>query len=229
VEQQPEKEENYLALAGFSIDHANLPYAREVLNRGLSHSRESPKLLFELGLSYALEGDMDRSQEAFRKAQAVDPRSALPLLALGVVDLQTGRNEEAAQSFQKGEGLAPQDYRFPYLRGVALTRMGTTRQGEADSEFRHALKLDAKQVRVRTALASLENARGNPKAAEEQLRAAFRLSPTEPTVLYQLAMLCRREGKTEEAERLMNLFREEKKKSRSEESEALVILKTVRP
>jgi tetratricopeptide (TPR) repeat protein len=187
IEQQPEREENYLALAGFSIDHANLPYAREVLNRGLSRKRDSPKLLFELGLAWALEGNMDRSREAFLKVQAADSHSALPLLALGVIDLQTGWNERAAQSFQEGEGLAPQDYRFPYLRGVALTRMGTTRQGEADSELRRALELDAKQVRVRTVLASLENARGNPKAAEEQLRAAFRLSPAEPTVLYQLA------------------------------------------
>ncbi len=35
IEQEPHVEENYLALAGFSIEHANLPFARDVLNRGL--------------------------------------------------------------------------------------------------------------------------------------------------------------------------------------------------
>ena len=108
-------------------------------------------------------------------------------------------------------------------------RMGITRQGEARSELRSALELDAKQARVRTTLATLENAQGNPKAAAEQLRAAYELSPTEPTVLYQLAMLYKREGKTEEAERLMSAFREAKKKAGNEENEPLLILKTVKP
>ena len=78
IEQQPEKEENYLALAGFSINHANLPYAREVLNRGLKRNGDSSKLLFELGLAWALEGDMDRSRETFLRRRLPIPAPRFP-------------------------------------------------------------------------------------------------------------------------------------------------------
>jgi Flp pilus assembly protein TadD len=97
----------------------------------------------------------------------------------------------------------------------------------AMSELRRAISLNPRQAKAGVALAQTEIADGRTSAAEAELREALRIGPTESTALYKLALLCRREGKTEEAQRLLHAFQQSKNKSQSEENEFVLILKTV--
>lgn len=231
IEKEPGVEENYLGLAAFAIEHANLSFARDVLTRGLHQKPGSAKLLFESGLTWALDGDFERARKSFLDASAADDRWPLPLLALGVVEMQTGNPDAAADHFRRAKEIAPDDYRCYYLHALALNRSAA--HGDAEtrtkiiSELHHALAINPKEPRALADLAQAEIEAGDATAAESNLRTALRLNPREPTALYRLALLCRRQGKTAEAERLTRLFQQSKQKTNDAQNEFILILKTV--
>jgi tetratricopeptide (TPR) repeat protein len=229
---QPAGEDNYLALAAFALAHANPSFARGVLADGLRQEPHSATLLLELGLAWALQGDFEKARQYFGDANAARPDWSVPLIALGVTDLQTGNADRAADCFRKAKTVSPEDYRSYYLHAVALIRSHTNQnasaRAEAMSELRRAIALEPRHANVRVALAETEIADGQLSAAEVELREALRLEPTESTALYKLALLCRRKGMTEEAKHLLQAFEQSKNKSRSEENEFVLILKTVK-
>jgi len=231
IEREPAVEENYLALAAFAIEHGNSSFARDILNRGMRQKPGSAKLLFESGITWALDGDYENARKDFVSASAADGRWPLPVFALGVVELQTGNADEAGNQFRRAKQIAPGDYRCYYLHALALNRSATREsaatRAEVISELRHALALNPKQPKALADLAQAELDDGKKQAAEADLRAALRLDPGEPTALYRLALLHRREGKTAEAERLMQLFQQSKQKTSDAQNEFVLILKTV--
>jgi len=231
IEQAPKEGENYLALAGFAIEHANAGFARTVLSRGLRQTPHAAKLIFELGLTWAIDGNFENATHSFFEANAADPNWSMPLLALGVTDLQTGNADRAADCFRKAKSIAPEDYRCYYLHAVALIRSQASEdpatRAMVISELHEAIALDPKNAQARTALAKSEIAGGHPALAEAELREAIRIAPTEPGALYNLALLCRREGKTAEAARLLRAFQRLKSKAQDEENQFVLILKTV--
>lgn len=232
IELEPAVPENYLALAAFSIEHANLPFARDTLNRGLQQVPGSPKLKLELGLAWALQGNFDAAQKDFLDATASDSQWAVPLLALGVTELQTGDAEGAAKYFQKAQRIEPNAYYCYYLHGLALTRTQRIQDravlAEATAELRRAVTLDPRQSQPRALLAQTETLAGHTADAEADFREALRLNPDDTTALYRLGLLCRKEGKTAEAERLFAEFQRAKTKSHDEENEYVLILKTIK-
>jgi tetratricopeptide (TPR) repeat protein len=228
---EPRSEENYIALAAFSIDHANPAFARDVLERGLKQKPGSPKLLLELGLAWAIQGDFGKARQFFADANAAESTWSLPLLALGVTDLQTGNAEQAAECFRKAKDLSPDDYRGYYLHATALQRSNVNADAaklETEiADLRRAIKLDPQHARARVALAQAEMAGGAMKTAEAELRQAVHVEPTDPQAYYRLALVCRRLGKAQEAEQLLQSFEHLKQKAHSEENEFVLILKTV--
>lgn len=232
IAHSPGAEENYLALAAFSIEHRNAALARDVLSRGLDRLPGSAKLTLETGLVWALQGDFDRARTAFDKASLLDPYWSLPLLALGITDLQTGNADQAANVFRRAKQVAPNDYRCYYFHALALNRSQASQsdstRSQAIDELRQAVKLDPSHVQPRVALAQNQLSAGQTAEAEAQLREAIRLDPAEPTALYKLALLCRREGKKEEADRLLTAFQSLKKKAAAEDNEFVLLSQTIR-
>ncbi len=232
IEAGPTEAESYLALAGFSIAHANPSFAREVLSRGLQRTSQPAKLLLEMGLAWGIEGNFDKARQSFVDANAAKPDWSMPLLALGVTELQTGNAEHATECFHKAQSVAPDDYRCYYLHALALGRspagQNASARATAISELKHAIQLDPQNAQPRIALAQAEIANGHSAEAETELREAIRIRPGEPAALYKLALLCRREGKTQEAARLLHAFQQSKSKSHDEENEFVLILRTVK-
>lgn len=231
IDREPRSEDNYLVLAGFYIEHANLSAARDVLTRGLQQLPGSAKLTLEMGLAWAIQGDRERARQSFLDASAADQTWPIPLLALGVSALQDGSAGQAADWFAKAKSVAPKDSRCYYLHAVALNRGGkeqnTTARALEISELRQAIALDPHNVAAHIALAQAETSNGNFAAAENGLREAIRLEPGNATALYKLALLSKRQGKPQEADRLLRAFRESKAKAETEENEFVAILKTV--
>jgi predicted Zn-dependent protease len=232
ISKAPKAEENYLALAAFSIEHRNASIARDVLRRGLSQLPGSPKLMLETGLTWALEGHFDQAKTAFHQASSLDSHWSLPLLALGITDLETGDVDDAAEVFRQAKQVAPGDYRCYYFHALSLNRSQTNEKAllrsQAIEELHQAVALDPSRSQPRVALAQNELSAGNAAAAEAQLREAIRLDPTEPSALYKLALLCRREGKKQEADRLFAAFESSKKKADADENEFILLSQTVR-
>jgi tetratricopeptide (TPR) repeat protein len=231
IERAPGEDDNYLALAAFAIEHANRKFARQVLARGLQKVPNSAKLKLENGLSWAIEGNFEAAKESFAEANSADSRWSMPLLALGVTHLQTGHPDDAANCFRHAKQLAPGDYRCYYLQAVALTRSHSGQEPATRAmiirELQRAIALAPERAEPRVALAKAEIADGKPALAESQLREAIRIAPSQPDALYNMALLCRREGKHEEAARLLNTFQRLKDKSHDEENQFVLILKTV--
>lgn len=232
IRKEPDVEENYLALAEFSIEHANLSFAQDVLQRGLRQLPGSSKVLLESGLVSALAGKFEDGKNSILAANAAAPRSPPPLLALGVIDLQTGDAKSAAEYFRKAKELAPNDSRCYYLRALALSRSASSHdsavRAEILAELRQALKLNPRQPSAYVLLAEIELSGGHSDAASADFKEALRLNPAEPMALYKYALLCRRQGKTAEAQRLFRAFQQTKKKSQDEENEFVLILRTLK-
>jgi tetratricopeptide (TPR) repeat protein len=228
----PRVEENYLALAAFAIEHKNASVARDVLARGLSQLPGSAKLTLETGLVWALQGNFDEAKKEFRQASSLDPNWSLPLLALGITDLQTGNADNAAEVFLRAKRIAPDDYRCYYFHALALNRSQTTQsaslRSQAIEELHHAVALDPAHAQARVALAQNQISAGQPTEAEAQLREAIRLDPTQPAALYKLALLCKREGKKQEADRLLTAFASLKKKADTDENEFVLLSQNIR-
>ena len=162
----------------------------------------------------------------------MDPYWSLPLLALGITDLQTGNADQAANVFRRAKQVAPNDYRCYYFHALALNRSQASQsdstRSQAIDELRQAVKLDPSHVQPRVALAQNQLSAGQTAEAEAQLREAIRLDPAEPTALYKLALLCRREGRKEEADRLLTAFQSLKKKAAAEDNEFVLLSQTIR-
>jgi tetratricopeptide (TPR) repeat protein len=228
----PANEDNYLALSAYAIEHKNASIARETLNRGLTQLPRSSKLTLETGLVWALQGDFDQARTAFRQASSLNPHWSLPLLALGITDLQTGKPDNAAEVFRHAKQIAPDDYRCYYFHALALNRSQTNQsavtRSQAIEELRHAVALDPARASSRVALAQNQISAGQTTEAEAQLREAIRLDPADPSALYKLALLCKREGKKQESDRLLASFASLKREADSDENEFVLLSQNIR-
>jgi tetratricopeptide (TPR) repeat protein len=229
IAMQPASAEAYVALANFASTHGNNEFASRVVEEGLQRIPGSAKLLFEQGVILALDGRREQAEESFRKASQAEARWSLPLLALGISQLEGGNLSEAASTFRQAARIAPDDYRAEYLYATALTRAGDVgRREEIIAALRRAISLNGRDPRPRISLGQAYAASGRPDAAIAEFKSALKLDPKNPTALYQLGLLYRKQGNTQAAERLLRAFQENKAKAVEQESAAVQILKILK-
>jgi len=226
VEAAPNSEESYIAFADFASAHGNNDYGLEVVAKGLQRLPGSPGLLCERGLLCALKGDRSRAESSFIEASRLKPNWALPFLALGISQLESGDPASAAGSFQNAQSVEPHDFRTHYLYALALTKKGNN-GAEAVIALRKAIELNSQDARPHTLLGQLLLAEERPNEAASEWERALRIDPENQTALYQLGLLCRKQGKTERAERLLETLRHVKEKTRSNEQSLVQILRVV--
>src|SRR5437867_5310832 len=91
IELDPSAEDGYIALAGFAVDHQNNEFAFKVTSQGLEKMPGSLRLLVLRGLIQALLGKQEDAERTLLDASRSDPKSSLPLLAVGVSQLERGQ------------------------------------------------------------------------------------------------------------------------------------------
>ncbi len=231
TEVHPNSEDGYVAFAEFALAHGNNDYALQVVARGLEHVPESPILLFEQGILWAIKGNRSQAENSFVQASRLRPAWNLPLLALGVSRLESGDASQAAVMFQKVCLADPHDSRAQYLYATALTRESGAISGEtraaAIAALRKAIEIDPHDARSHTLLGQLHLQAGKADAAALEWQAALKIDPENSTALYQLGLLYRKQGKAAEAERLLQEFQRTKAKAHSEEESLVQILRVV--
>ena len=148
IELDPSAEDGYIALAGFAVDHQNNEFALKVTSQGLEKMPGSLRLLVLRGLIQALLGKQEDAERTLLDASRSDPKSSLPLLAVGVSQLERGRYQDAAASFRRAADIAPGDFRARYLYATALRRAGDPdRREELIAALRKAEALNPKDAR----------------------------------------------------------------------------------
>jgi tetratricopeptide (TPR) repeat protein len=226
IEAAPNLEDSYIALADFASAHGNNDYGLEVVTKGLQRLPNSPGLLCERGLVLALKGDRDQAEKSFVEASQRRPGWALPLLALGISQLESGNAPGAADTFQKSRSVDPKDFRTHYLYAFALTKKDGN-GGKAIVALRKAIELNPEDARSHALLGQLLLAEQHPNEAASEWQRALKIEPANPTALYQLALLYKKQGKTQQADRLLEAFQRAKAKMRSDEQSLVEILRVV--
>lgn len=165
--------------------------------------RNRARIHTELATLYYARGNMSVALEELRTAVAADPGYATAHGVLGLVYMELRENALAEASFQRALGYAPGDSDINHNYGWFLCQIG--REREAPPYFRRALDnpLYATPARSFAAAGSCALRSGELGTAEENLQRALRIEPNLPVALLQFAQLRYRQGRHDEARRLL--------------------------
>lgn len=230
LEFAPSNEPLYVAFASFASTHQNNRYGVEIVDRGLRQLPGSAALLFQRGLLVALEGDREAAAQDFRAASQADARWTLPVLATGVMELEDGRAAGAAAIFGRVLRDHPDDRYAPYLRALALSRVGDeSTRPEQIVLLERAIRVNPSDARAFTLLGQSYASAGRVREGLTQLKRAVSADALNPTAHYQLSLALRRSGQIAEADRYLARYRALRAAaSRQQETELVQFLKVER-
>ena len=158
---------------------------------GLSREQQI-EVLSMRGTAYAQLGKSRLAAESFAEARALDPKSAVPLIAEVPVLLAAGEVLQAKEIAAKALALAPNDAAAWNMRAsvlhAALDVVG------ALAAYDKALMLETDYVDVRVARAALLMDLKRDGDAERDLEVLRKLAPNDPRAAYLRAVLAGRRG-----------------------------------
>ena len=168
--------------------------------------RNRARVHTDLASAYFQRGNMGVALEELRIAVAADPSYAPAHGLFGLVYLALREEKLAAQSFERALSLAPADADINHNYGVFLCQ--TNREPESVKYFMQAIKnpLYAAPWRSYSAAGVCSLRTNNVKDAEQYFERALRLSPDEPASLLNLGQIRYKQGKMDEARRLVTRY-----------------------
>lgn len=168
-----------------------------------STPRNRARIHTELATLYYSRGNMNVALEELRIAVAADPSYATAHGMFGLVYMELRENTLAEASFERALGQAPGDPDINHNYGWFLCQMG--REREATPYFRRALDNPLYPTPARTfAAAGVCALRADDlAAAEDNLQRALRIDPKLPVAMLQFAQLRYRQGRFNDARRIL--------------------------
>ena len=103
-------------------------------------TRQQAMLLLEAGYLWADLGQFDKALETLQGAATLMPKSEVPQLALGSLELSRGQPEKALQAFRAAQKLAPRSGLPRAHAGEALLFLG--KSAEALKELKAAQEVE---------------------------------------------------------------------------------------
>jgi len=160
----------------------------------------------DLAAAYYERGSMAIALEELRVATAADANYAPAHSMFGLVYMELKENQLAESSFERALRLSPNDPDINHNFGWFLCN--TSREKESVKYFTQALRnpLYASPGRTSSAAGLCSLRANNQKDAEEFFQRALRLDADDPTSLLQLAQIRFRQGKVEEARRMVSRY-----------------------
>lgn len=160
----------------------------------------------ELAVAYYERGSMPIALEELRVATAADSSYAPAHNMLGLVYMELKEFKLAEESFDRALRLSPNDPDINHSYGRFLCN--TKREKESVPYFLQAIRNPLYPTPWRSyAAAGVCSMRvGNVKEAEEFFQRALRLDPDEPASLIRLGEIRYRQGKFDEARRLVSRY-----------------------
>ena len=121
-----------------AVDAKDFVTARARLEQLVREDPFSAEALQRLGRVYLTQGDLARSDVAFRRALALDPEYADALVGLGEVESRTGRLEAALKHLEAAISLEPRRATAHVAEGLVLESLG--RRPDALAAYFRALQ-----------------------------------------------------------------------------------------
>ena len=157
----------------------------------------------ELAAAYYQRANLAVALEEARIATTADPSYAPAHSLLGLVYMDLREESLAAQSFERALNLAPTDGDINHNYGVFLCQ--TKREPDSIKYFMQAVKnpLYATPSRSWSAAGVCTLRTDRPKEAEQYFERALRLQPDEPAALLNLGQIRYKQGRMDDARRLV--------------------------
>ena len=168
--------------------------------------RNRARVHTDLAAAYFQRGNMGVALEELRIATAADSGYAPAHSLYGLVYMELREENLAAQSFERALRIAPNDADINHNYGVFLCQ--TKREPDSIRYFMHAIKnpLYATPWRSYSAAGVCTLRTGQPKDAEQYFERALRLEPDETAALINLGQIRYKQGKMDEARRLVSRY-----------------------
>jgi tetratricopeptide (TPR) repeat protein len=207
---EPRSEKLYLFVADACLDHEYYTLGVDVVNFGLRHLPRSSRLYYERGVLHAFMNQPDLARNDLDQAGKLAPGSAISYLAAAQKGMLDGNMAEAIRAAREGVQESPKDYILLTILGQALMRSGAI---PGQPEFAEAQTALERAVMGRPNLAAAQQALGQLYRmanrlddAITHLEIARQLAPTNTAVYSHLAMAYRRQGKLQEAQKVLAIL-----------------------
>jgi tetratricopeptide (TPR) repeat protein len=176
----------------------NHEQAAALAQAAIADGLEHPLLFNVLAIRLEQQGQLAQAQRLLERAIEIAPADTGVRNALGLLLLRLERPQQALAQFEAILGSSPN---LPYVhasRGNSLLALGSITQ--AESSYRRALELDARQGIALAGLAHIAARRGAYPAARQWAEKALTLLPGFPDAAMSLAAAELGERRTERAE-----------------------------
>lgn len=167
-------------LASAYIAQARADAAIDVLNDIAARQPDYFETYVNLASAFASKGDTGRALEYARRGVALNARSSIAHLVLGVALWRSERREEALTAFQTTLQLDPNDLNAHVWSGMLLGELG--RPAAALAAFETAAKVSPGAIEPWLGIALISMERGNLSAAGAALERAAAIDPQHPQV-----------------------------------------------
>lgn len=185
--------------------------ATDVLAEYEKQSLSSDAMLL-VGQLWIEVGDYDRAVQTFHRALDRDPNLAIAHYFAGLAQLRWEHGAEAVEEFNAALKLAPDD---PDVRvGLGYILMQQGKQDEAIKVFRSVVDAHPENGNAQYQLGKLLLDGEKPVEAVAYLEAAARTMPESDYVHYQLQAAYRKQSRTADADRELQIYKELKAKHR---------------
>jgi type IV pilus assembly protein PilF len=160
----------------------------------------------DLAAAYYQRGNLGVALEELRVASAADPGYAPAHSLLGLVYMELREDKLAGQSFEHALRLAPNDADINHNYGLFLCQ--TKREPDSIKYFLQAIRnpLYATPWRSYSAAGVCTLRSNNLKDAEQYFERALRMEPDEQGALLNLGQIRYKQGKVDEARKLVSRY-----------------------
>lgn len=197
-----------LADAKKAIDAEQYQKAKSILKNLTTTQSTKDENFFYLGWVYAIQDYTDSAKVTFNKGIAVNPKSALNYVGLGVVARLDKDQSGTTQNFNQALSLAGKDSK-PYVyigRGYLLPTNGSTAVSPQDANaaitvLQKGLTVNAKDAELNVALGDAYRSQLKSSDAYKYYQDATTLDPKSPSAIVAIGVLWKYANNFEDAEK----------------------------
>lgn len=216
----PQNEPLLVDLAILCMDHRALELGLEVVRAGIQAIPASARLQTLLGVLLVRGGDTVQAQEAFQHAQELSPQSGLGSVGLASTLMQMGLADDAAKLLREQLAVSGPEPKaeLTLARALLLNESTPAAKKEAVTLLQRLLKQEPGNAAGHALLGkAYAQLRANGEAITE-LKAALRLDPADRSSAYQLMIVYRQSGNSQEAAKLAEVIRSLLEKEKMDEN-----------
>jgi len=166
------------------------------------------------GVALVRAGDMPAASDALARADALEPDHPLTLMALGLVDTQQKRYDEAKTALARSLELDSDNVEA--RAALAEAEAGLDDIASAERDASRALAADARNARANLVIGMVRANQERYAEARDALLASSAADPQSPKVDYQLSLVYSRLGDQAAAKRHLDMYQQKLRAAEAE-------------